>query len=175
MTQEQAPDSLITDEMRASIGKEGPPTRLELDKTAVRMFARAVGHTDPKYFDEAHAQSLGHRSIVAPPGYLGTPVFSPNAGGFTGPGVTGPGGRVLRALNGGSEYEYTFTAPARLSIRKYGTAGSHFSPSTTRKASSATRARPTRAGTPNAPSMTVSRRYQSRRRSGCDCSRENTG
>jgi len=107
MTQEQAPESLITDEMRASIGKEGAPVRLELDKTAIRMFARAVGHTDLKYYDEAHAQSLGHRSIVAPPGYLGTPVFSPNSGGFTGPGLVGPGGRVLRALNGGSEYEYT--------------------------------------------------------------------
>jgi hypothetical protein len=104
MTQEE---SLLTDEMRATIGKEGQPTRLELDKTAVRMFARAVGHTNLKYFDEAHAQSLGHRSILAPPGYLGTPVFSPAGGGFTGPGGVGPNGRPLRALNGGSEYEYT--------------------------------------------------------------------
>jgi hypothetical protein len=105
MTQEQ--ETLITDEMRATIGREGAPTRLEVDKTAVRMFARAVGHTDLVFFDEDYAKGKGHRSIVAPPGYLGTPPYSPNAGAFTGPGGTWPDGRPMRALNGGSEYEYT--------------------------------------------------------------------
>lgn len=105
MTQEA--ESLITDEMRAAIGREGPPVRHELDKTAIRMFARAVGHTDLIYYDEEYAKSKGYRSLVAPPAYLGTPLFNPNTGGggFTGPGTVG--GRRMRALNGGSEYEYT--------------------------------------------------------------------
>jgi hypothetical protein len=39
--------SVITDEMRAVIGKESEPMTVEVDRTAVRMFARAVGYTDP--------------------------------------------------------------------------------------------------------------------------------
>jgi len=105
MTQEQT-ESLITDEMRASIGKEGPPTRLEIEKTGVRMFARAVGHTDRIFYDEAYAKSKGHRGLVAPEGFLGTPIFDPSRP-ACGPGApAGRGGRLTRALNGGSEYEY---------------------------------------------------------------------
>jgi len=103
----QQEETLITDEMRAGIGKEGPPTTLEVDKTGIRMFARAVGHTDLIFYDEAYAKSKGHRGLVAPPGYLGTPIYTPNSGGFTGPGGVSPSGRPLRALNGGTEYEYT--------------------------------------------------------------------
>ena len=95
MTQQE--ETLITDEMRANLNKEGPPTTLEVEKTSIRMFARAVGHTDLIFYDEAYAKSKGHRSIVAPPGYLGTPIFTPNSGGFTGPGGVSPSGRPLRA------------------------------------------------------------------------------
>jgi acyl dehydratase len=106
VTQQQEDETLITDEMRAGLNKDGPPTTLEVEKTSIRMFARAVGHTDLIFFDEAYAKSKGHRSIVAPPGYLGTPIFTPTSGGFTGPGGVSPSGRPLRALNGGTEYEY---------------------------------------------------------------------
>ena len=44
--------SIITDEMRAIIGKESEPVTVEVDKSAVRMFARAVGYTDLIYYDE---------------------------------------------------------------------------------------------------------------------------
>ena len=46
-----AETSAITDEMRAAIGKEWEPFTVEVDKTAVRMFARAVGYTDLIYYD----------------------------------------------------------------------------------------------------------------------------
>ena len=106
MTQEQ--QSLITDEMRANIGKEGPPSTLEVEKTGIRMFARAVGHTDQIYFDEAYAKSKGHRSLVAPPAYFGTAIYNPQRGTQTGGGnQTGPGGRVMRGLDGGREFDYT--------------------------------------------------------------------
>lgn len=111
MTQE-AP-SLITEEMKASIGREGPPTRHEVDRTGIRMFARAVGHSDPVFYDEESAKARGFRSLVCPPGYLGTPVFSPSRmGGMAGMGVPGMGagaggGRRMRVLNGGTEFEYT--------------------------------------------------------------------
>ena len=39
MTQEQEPN-LISDEMKASIGKEGAPQRLELDKTPEELASK---------------------------------------------------------------------------------------------------------------------------------------
>jgi len=99
--------SVVTDEMRAVIDKEGEPSILEVDKTGCRMFARAVGHTDLIFYDEAHAKSKGYRSIVAPPGFMGTRQFAPSAGGG-GQGRPGLGFNIpyKRVLNGGTEIEY---------------------------------------------------------------------
>ena len=103
MTQES--QSAITDEMRATIGVEGPPTLMDVDKTGIRMFARAVGYTDPVFYDEAYAKSKGHRSLVAPPGFLGAAQFNPNA---PRPNVGGPArGRQGGGLDGGIERKYT--------------------------------------------------------------------
>ena len=105
----QARESVITDDMRAAVGVEGPPATLEVEKTNCRMFARSVGHTDPIFYDEAAAKARGFRSIVAPPGFLGTPIFNPGARGGA-PAEMG-GGRGFsipykRVLNGGTDYEY---------------------------------------------------------------------
>ena len=108
MTQETESESIITDEMRANVGKEGPPQTLEVTTTAIRMFARAVGHTDQVYYDEAYAKSKGHRSIVAPPAFFGTGIYNPqHGGGAGGANLTLPNGRVLRGLDGGREFQYT--------------------------------------------------------------------
>src|SRR5579885_3812855 len=72
-------ENLITEEMKAAIGKESEPTTYEVDKTAVRMFARAVGHTDQVFYDEEEAKRRGYRGLPAPPGYLGTRVYNPKA------------------------------------------------------------------------------------------------
>ena len=101
--------SYITDEMRAAIGVEGEPYTLEVDKTSVRMFARAVGYTDPIFYDEEFAKSKGYRSLPAPPHYLGTPIFIPAASDAT---SGAPRGRrrfespFKRGLNGGTDIEY---------------------------------------------------------------------
>ena len=114
MTQQaEGIESVITDEMRAAIGKEGEPATLEVDKTGCRMFARAVGHTDLIFYDEEHAKSKGYRGIVAPPGFLGTPVHKPGSarapGEMTGRGYSIP---YKRVLNGGTEFEYFDTVCA---------------------------------------------------------------
>ena len=109
----QQAESVITDEMRAVVGKEGAPTTLEVEKTGCRMFARAVGHTDPIFYDEEAAKAAGHRSIVAPPGFLGTPIF--NAGRERSPAETAGLGYSIpykRVLNGGTDYEYLDTVCA---------------------------------------------------------------
>jgi len=108
---EAATESLITDAMRAEIGKESEPWTCEVDKLQIRMFARAVGHTDPVYYDEAEAKKAGYRSLPCPPGYLGTPVFDPRTSDSTfggrrggGPGPQ-PSRPLKRILNGGTEIE----------------------------------------------------------------------
>jgi hypothetical protein len=107
MTQASS-DSLITDEMRARIGVKSPGSRLEIDKTMVRLFARAVGHTDPVYYDEGAAKAAGYRSLPCPPGYMGTPVFNPRARQADLGPMSLPDSpvKLTRILNGGTEYEY---------------------------------------------------------------------
>jgi len=109
MTETERPSlGLITDELRAAIGKESEPWICEVDKTSIRMFARAVGYTDPVFYDEEAAKKAGYRSLPAPPGYLGTPVYNPAAAdGARGRLRLPPPGRPLtRVLNGGTDIEY---------------------------------------------------------------------
>jgi acyl dehydratase len=102
--------SIITDEMRATIGQEREPITIEVDKTAIRMFARAVGHTDLIFYDEEYAKSKGHRSIVCPPGFVGHAIHSPQQpSGITGSSVTRMPSlnmQIRGVLNGGTEFEY---------------------------------------------------------------------
>ncbi len=102
-------ESVVTDDMRAMIGVKGEETIGELTTTSVRMFARAVGYVDPVFYDEDVARERGYRSLPAPPGYLGTPIFNPaesdpTFGGRRGQGFRSPYPLVL---NGGTDIEYT--------------------------------------------------------------------
>lgn len=97
--------SLITDELRAAIGKESPPVTYEVDNLGCRQFARAVGYSDPVYYDEEYAKSQGFRGIVAPVGFLGHPVYNP-AKPARGPEITGLNIPLKRILNGGTDVEY---------------------------------------------------------------------
>lgn len=101
--------SVVTDEMRAQIGVESEPWTVEVDKTSVRMFARAVGYTDPLFYDEEFARSKGYRSLPAPPHYLGTPVFNPAAPARRGAQLDIP---YKRNLNGGTDIEMFDTIQA---------------------------------------------------------------
>jgi N-terminal half of MaoC dehydratase len=103
MTQQQ--ESVITDEMRARIGVESDPTPYEVDNTGCRQFARAVGYTDPIFYDEVAAKAKGYRGIVAPPGFLGHPVYDP-AKPPRGPESSGMKIPYKRVLNGGTDIEY---------------------------------------------------------------------
>jgi MaoC dehydratase-like protein len=110
MTTEQS--SHITNEVRASIGREGPPSLREVSRWGIRMFARAVRYTDAIFFDVEEAQKRGYRDLVAPPGYLGTPIFNPRGDGAEGGAPRRRPGGMTRGLNGGNEYEYLDTIVA---------------------------------------------------------------
>lgn len=103
--------SLITDEMRAAIGVESLPVTWEVEKGACRMFARAVGFSDLMFYDEEYARGQGYRSIVAPPGYLGSPVYLPNRP-SPASGIRRFNIPLKRILNGGTDLEYSDTVCA---------------------------------------------------------------
>jgi hydroxyacyl-ACP dehydratase HTD2-like protein with hotdog domain len=101
----------ITNEMRSQIGKESEPWTYEVTTTSVRMYARGIGSTDPIHYDVDYAKSKGFRSIVAPAGYLGTPVYSPTTNDPTFGFPRRGGGPRLNVptkglLDGGTETEY---------------------------------------------------------------------
>ena len=103
--------SLITDKMRSAIGRQSEPVTYEVDRTACRMFARAVGYTDPLFFDEEFAKGKGYRSIPAPVGFLGHPVYNPNRTQRLG-GYFRADSPFKRVLNGGTDIEYLDTVCA---------------------------------------------------------------
>ncbi len=105
MTQQQQA-SIITDQMRAAIGKESPSVTYEIDNTGCRQFARAAGYTDPLFYDEAHARSKGYRGLLAPSGFLGHPLISPGQPPRMPGGAGGLDIPLKRVLNGGTDVEY---------------------------------------------------------------------
>ena len=55
---------------RKFIGYRTEPFTVEVEKGRLRMFAKAIGETDPIYTDEAAAQAAGYRSLPVPPTFL---------------------------------------------------------------------------------------------------------
>jgi len=101
----EPPASVITEEMRAAIGVESEPIVVEVDKAACRLFARALGYSDLLYYDEDFAKAKGYRSILAPPCFLGQPVFGPDRSDpFWGSYFRFRA--YKRLLNGGTDVEY---------------------------------------------------------------------
>jgi acyl dehydratase len=99
-------DSIITDEMRKSIGIESEPTIVEIEKEPIRRFAAAMGDTNPLYCDEEYAKKHGYRSIVAPPGYNPLYSFPIKIGQPQEEVGQELRTRFTRGLNGGGEYEF---------------------------------------------------------------------
>ena len=54
------------------IGESSPLVTVDVEIWQLKFFAKAVGETNPVYFDEEHARQVGHRSILAPPTYAVT-------------------------------------------------------------------------------------------------------
>lgn len=100
----------LTDEMRAVVGVESEPWPVEITTTSIRAFARGVGYTDMRYYDEGAAAAAGCDALPAPPCYLGTPVWIPGQSDptFSGPRNSGPSVRhgLKGLLDGGTEVVY---------------------------------------------------------------------
>lgn len=52
---------------RSLIGTAMPAFEVDVERGAIRKFARAIGDENPLFHDVAHARAHGHADIVAPP------------------------------------------------------------------------------------------------------------
>ena len=52
---------------RQYIGHRFPVFQVEVEKGRLRFFAKAIGETDPVYFDEKAAKAAGHPGLLVPP------------------------------------------------------------------------------------------------------------
>ena len=55
---------------REFIGLELPAFTVEVERAPLRLFAKAIGQTDPVYRDEDAARAAGHPGLPVPPTYL---------------------------------------------------------------------------------------------------------
>ncbi len=60
------------------IGKEYDSFAMEIEKGRLRLFAKAIGETDPIYLDEKAARVAGYRSLPAPPTFPFTIAMEAN-------------------------------------------------------------------------------------------------
>jgi acyl dehydratase len=85
------------------IGKVFPSHTAEVEKSALRLFAKVIGETDPVYTDESAARAAGHRSLLAPPTFLlGLELSRPNALAW----LQEIGANPSRILHGGQSFAY---------------------------------------------------------------------
>ncbi len=52
---------------RSLIGRESEPVEHDVERSAIRRFADALGDPNPLYQDEATARAAGHPALLAPP------------------------------------------------------------------------------------------------------------
>jgi acyl dehydratase len=72
ISKDMAEETVITADMRRSIGAEASPVVIEIERGAVRKFAEAVGDANPLWRDEEYARNTRYGGILAPPSFLCT-------------------------------------------------------------------------------------------------------
>ena len=92
----------LNDDMKAAVGVETSRAIYEVTTQGIRTFARSIGYTDTKYYDEQTARDTGYSGLPSPPGFLGMPIYDPNSGGRRSEIFINP---FTRRLNGGTEVE----------------------------------------------------------------------
>ena len=96
--------SVITQEMRNSVGVDSEPMTHTVELGAVRKFAQAIGDPNPLYYDEERSRRTRYGGIIAPPTFLRSFSPWPSSVAFRSP--------YPDLLDGGSEWEF-FGPPVR--------------------------------------------------------------
>lgn len=90
--------SVITDEMRATIGVKSEALICVVEKGAIIRFAEAIGDPNPLYYDQQASLQTRCGDIIAPPTFLRSTRPSPAEPVFPIP--------YSGVLDGGSDWEY---------------------------------------------------------------------
>ena len=90
--------TVITDSMRAAVGKDSEPKTHLVEAGAIRRFADAIGDPSPLYRDDQAAGQSSYGGIVAPPTFLR--LFRPS------PAILEFANPYRGVLDGGSRWEY---------------------------------------------------------------------
>ena len=70
-------ESLITDEIRAWIGRQSPPWTIEVTALDVKRFAVATDDSNPLYTDAERAEQSRYGGLIAPPLFYMAPLTDP--------------------------------------------------------------------------------------------------
>jgi acyl dehydratase len=60
----------LVDRVVRQIGAVSPPVQVHVDRMLSQRYARAIGETDPIYFDDDAARAAGYDRVVVPPNFL---------------------------------------------------------------------------------------------------------
>ncbi|TRX56524.1 MaoC family dehydratase N-terminal domain-containing protein [Thalassomonas sp. M1454] len=88
---------------KTKVGHQFNPFVIDIEKGRLKFFAKAIGETNPIYFDEQAALEQGHRSILAPPTF---PFTIELDGPELLPVLTLLDMDIGRVLHGSQEFEY---------------------------------------------------------------------
>ena len=88
---------------RSYIGHKSEPLTVKVEPFQLRLFAKAVGETNPVYLNEAAAKAAGYRNMLAPPTFA-------HSLGFSKPDPFGDwpamGIELAKVLHGEQKFEY---------------------------------------------------------------------
>lgn len=89
---------------RDMIGFDLPVVEAAVDRSQLRLFAKAIGLADPVFHDAVAAREAGYRDVVAPPTFLfGLNLAARNE---PIPALEVLGGELARALHGTQGFTY---------------------------------------------------------------------
>ncbi|MFF1261245.1 MaoC family dehydratase N-terminal domain-containing protein [Streptomyces sp. NPDC058321] len=60
----------LVERVRACVGDTSEPMTATVDKLMSQRYARAIGDTNPLYFDAEYARSRGYEDVLVPPNFL---------------------------------------------------------------------------------------------------------
>jgi hypothetical protein len=100
---------------RQLAGTEFPDYTIGVERGQIRLFAKAIGETDPRYLDVDAARAKGHPDLLAPPTFLVGVAATENAAAMT--AIFDAGGDARRLLHGEQAVNYLRDAHAGDQLR----------------------------------------------------------
>jgi hypothetical protein len=100
---------------RGFAGTEFPEFTIGLERGQIRLFAKAIGESDPRCLDVDAARARGHRDLLAPPTFVVGLAATENTDAMT--AIFNAGGDLRRLLHGEQVVNYFSDAHAGDQLR----------------------------------------------------------